>query len=207
MDISLTEDLERLLTQEELPGVASQLLMAPEERQNEVEPKGEYKKACVLVLLYPKDDEWHVALIQRTSKNVNDKHAGQISLPGGKLEDSDESYEYCALREAEEEIGISKDQIGILGELSKLYVPVSKFMIYPFVGFTTEEPDFVPQQSEVEDVIEVRLKKLFKNKKHGKVNVRNSSFEVPYYEVQKHKVWGATAMILSEFETILSNVG
>lgn len=205
MDIALTEDLERILQHEELPGIASQLLMAPMGRERQLEPPIDYKLACVLILLYPKQDEWHISLIERSSGNLNDRHAGQISLPGGMLEESDESYEHCALRETEEEIGLSRDQIGILGELTGLYVPVSNFMIYPFVGFTTEEPEFNPSPAEVAQILEVKLGKIHKYKKTGTISSQNYTLnDVPYYDVNGHKVWGATAMILSEFEAVIN---
>jgi 8-oxo-dGTP pyrophosphatase MutT (NUDIX family) len=71
------------------------------------------KQHVLLALLFPKDDEWHICFIERASQHPEDKHAGQISFPGGKFDENDYSYEDCALRETYEEIGVPPDNIGI----------------------------------------------------------------------------------------------
>jgi 8-oxo-dGTP pyrophosphatase MutT (NUDIX family) len=209
MDINFIERLEREM-EEELPGRVAQHLMAPIHRIQETEDiPDDHILACVLLLLYPKNKEWHLALIERVSHNTDDVHAGQLSLPGGRFEDSDYSYQDCALREAEEEIGIQSGDVGVLGELSSLYIPVSNYLIYPFVGFMGEEPDFSIQKNEVQDLVHLPIKKLLdgKNKRRADIEARGATIaDVPFYDLHNIPLWGATAMILSEFEQVVKKV-
>ncbi|HMP30624.1 MAG TPA: CoA pyrophosphatase, partial [Saprospiraceae bacterium] len=135
-------------------------------------------------------------------------HSAQISFPGGKLEDSDYSHSDCALRETHEEVGIDPSSVGIIGELSSIFVVASNFMVYPFVGFTSSEPNFEPDTDEVEYIIEVPLEQLLENKyiKRKSITVSNGTLidNVPYFNFSGEVVWGATAMILSELKDILS---
>lgn len=208
MDIDFIERLERRL-EGELPGLQAQLAMAPRGREDHLEPGSTYKVACVMILLFPKEGEWHLALIERATNNVNDPHSGQISLPGGKLEETDDTYADCALRELQEEIGINNEEIGLLGDLSSLYIHISDFLIYPFVGFTGEEPAFSPQPSEVKSIIKVPLDTFVnkRNKRMEDMEIRTHILkDVPYYSIGEYKLWGATAMIMSEFEQLLHEV-
>lgn len=208
MDIDFIERLERKL-EDDLPGLPSQLKMAPIGREDHLITPSQYKDACVMTLIYPKKDDWHVVLIQRTITHPNDPHSGQISLPGGKMEDTDHTHADCALRETQEEVGINAEDVGIIGELTPLYVGVSNFLIYPFIGFTTQEPNFEPQASEVQKIIEVPVDLFvgdrYKRKKH--MNIRGNVLKnVPFYEVYDHVLWGATAMIMSEFGSVIEDV-
>ena len=207
MDILFIEKIEKRLA-EELPGSRAHMLMSPVEMARYSHLPSQYLKACVLILLYPKADEWHLVLIERTTHDKNDKHAGQISFPGGKLNPSDDSLEVCALRETYEEIGVSPDKVGLLGALSEIYVYVSNFLVHPFVGFTYENPRFSKQDSEVAEIIEIPLEHILnsKNKKRGPISVRDYSLpNVPYYDIYQKPLWGATAMILSEFEHLVKD--
>jgi len=124
---------------ETLPGKEHQRLMAPSLRGQEKFPTQSLTVACVLVLLFPKNDKWHFALMQRMP-HEKDKHSGQISFPGGRYEESDSTLEYCALRETEEEVGVTMDNVTVIGQLSELIIPVSNFQVYPFVGFVKNTP-------------------------------------------------------------------
>ncbi|MBK9564396.1 MAG: CoA pyrophosphatase [Saprospiraceae bacterium] len=208
MDVNFIHRLEKRLYND-LPGEQYQNMMAPvgSEKYRVVAP--DHKVACVLALLFPKDDEWHICFIERSSQHPEDKHAGQISFPGGKFDENDYSFEDCALRETYEEIGVPPDNIGILGGLTPLYVYVSNFLVHPFVGFTSEYPDFKPQISEVSNIIELPLSHLMKEKNKGKtdIEIRNITLpDTPYYNVCDKKMWGATAMIVSELEQIISSI-
>jgi 8-oxo-dGTP pyrophosphatase MutT (NUDIX family) len=208
MDISFIHDVENLLAGD-LPGEEAQNKMSPVDSAQYRTPRDDHKTACVMILLFPKNKEWHLCLIERTDSNPDDKHAGQISFPGGQLSDIDDSLEDCALRETQEEIGVMPETIGILGGLSPIYVFVSNFVVHPFVGFTTEYPNYIKQESEVTNIIEVPLKHFVKAKNKGSddMNVRGIELpKVPYYDVYGHKLWGATAMIMSEFEHLLSEL-
>ena len=139
-----------------------------------------------------------------------DKHSGQISFPGGKLEAFDKTRQAGALREANEEIGVPIEDVAILGKLTPLYIPASNFQVYPFVGYIDYRPKFIPQETEVAEVVEVSLKELmapktvkYKSMKfRGNYNVK----EVPYFDVNQKTVWGATGMMLSEFVEVVNQV-
>jgi 8-oxo-dGTP pyrophosphatase MutT (NUDIX family) len=207
MDINVIHLLEKRLAQD-LPGYDIQNKMAPplgSDRYSQILP--DHKVACVMALLFPKNDQWHLSLIERAGMHPEDKHAGQISFPGGKLDENDASYEDCALRETYEEIGIAPDTIGILGELTPLYVFVSNFLVHPFVGFTTESPRFILQESEVKSIIEIPIEHFTKakNKQQGDIHTRDIIIpNTPYYDVYGQKLWGATAMMMSELEYVWS---
>jgi 8-oxo-dGTP pyrophosphatase MutT (NUDIX family) len=208
MNVQFIHDLEARLNQE-LPGEAIQNLMAPVGSARYREVSTDHKNACVLALLFPKEDKWHISLIERTNLSPDDKHGGQISFPGGKLNDTDYSYEDCALRETYEEIGVPPESIGVLGELTPLFVYVSNFLVHPFVGFTTEYPKFIKQDSEVKSIIEVPINHFTKAKhKHvTDIKVRDITLPAtPYYDVYGQKLWGATAMMMSELEHITKDI-
>jgi len=191
-----------------LPGRAAQAKMAPLVPRN-FSPDPNARIACVLALLYPKNTDWHIVLIERvTTKDKNDRHSGQISFPGGGYEESDGLLARAALREAEEEIGVFSKDISIIGQLSDMYIPVSNFLVHPFVGYMDYAPDFVPQPSEVKDILEVPIPRLLDSATVQTTNLAISSGlelkNVPYYSLNGHIVWGATAMMLSEFLEVVN---
>ncbi len=189
-----------------LPGRDAQLAMAPSLRRHYKEAPSDVTIACVLVLLFPKNDDWHFTLIQRMP-HEKDRHSGQISFPGGRLEDDDDSLVAGALREAEEEVGIPRDEINVLGRLTELYIPVSNFLVHPFVGFLEKAPEFVPQPSEVDNILEIPIEELNKNENKKTRDIKGGKNivlkDVPYFDFEGKVVWGATAMMLSEFEKVV----
>jgi 8-oxo-dGTP pyrophosphatase MutT (NUDIX family) len=208
MDIKLIQALENRLAAD-LPGEEAQLKMAPVHSEHYRVIRDDHKTACVMILLFPKNKEWYVCLIERTDTNPDDKHAGQLSFPGGQLDSTDDTYEDCALREIHEEIGVAPESIGILGSLTPLYVFVSNFLVHPFVGFTNDYPNFMQQESEVSQIIEIPLRHFTKAKYKGleDMHVRGTVLpQTPYYEIQDKKLWGATAMMMSELEHILGEL-
>ncbi|MBK9736670.1 MAG: CoA pyrophosphatase [Saprospiraceae bacterium] len=208
MDVKFIQLLEHRLAQE-LPGADSQNLMAPEgsEKYRIISPN--HKIACVLLLIFPKEKEWYISLIERASQHPEDKHGGQLGFPGGKLDPSDNTYEDCALRETYEELGVPPDSVGILGSLTPLYVYVSNFLVHPYVGFTTEYPKFIQQESEVKSIIEVPVNRFLKSKYKSFADISVRDFvlkNTPYYDIYGQQLWGATAMMISEFEQILKDI-
>ncbi|MEL6924736.1 MAG: CoA pyrophosphatase [Bacteroidota bacterium] len=194
--------------QQELPGREAQYKMAHGIRHNYREVPDDARQACVLALLYPIDGVEHIVLIQRVSNdNPNDRHRGQISFPGGKLEESDSSLEAGALREAQEEVNADPEKIQLIGKLTELYIPVSNFLVHPFVGYSSERPDFQPQLSEVADILEVPLRDLLNPDNLSMRDIRIDKHitlkRVPYFDIQNQVIWGATAMMLSELLTLL----
>jgi len=194
-----------------LPGKQAQLKMATLRRIEELEMRGvppaDARVAAVMILIHrlPGED-WKTVLIERAA-HPKDRHSGQISFPGGSWEDSDGSLEAVALREAHEEIGIPPAQIQVLGRLTELYIPVSNFMVHPFVGIIHGTPTFSPQPGEVAHILTPPVHQFFSPEYQKttdlslaeNLTIRN----VPYFEVDGRVVWGATAMILSELIEIL----
>ncbi len=132
------------------------------------------------------------------------KHANQVSLPGGAVE-PEESPADAALREAWEEISVDPAEVRIAGELSPLHIPVSGFVLHPFVGTTERRPEFEPDPREVARILEIPLDRLTDPatlREEGR-EFRGRTYRVPYFDVGGVKVWGATAMILSEFLTLI----
>ena len=182
------------------PGLIAQLGMTPNPRpghQVYYEVEDTSLKAGVLVLFYPREGKLHLVFTRRTD-NV-DFHKGQISFPGGRQE-TGESLEQTALREAQEELEIDPDSVRILGMLTPLYIPPSNYCIYPVVGMAKSRPDFLPVQLEVAEVLEIPLAHLLnpQNIRREMWNIRGADVEVPFYAFGEHKIWGATAMVLAE---------
>jgi 8-oxo-dGTP pyrophosphatase MutT (NUDIX family) len=172
-------------------------------------PEGEVPKpGGVLILLYPApaatpgDSGWYLPLMKRTDDEG--AHSGQVSLPGGGREGAEELAQ-TALRETHEELGVPEHDITLLGRLTPLYIPASGYTISPFVGYAGSRPDFRSDPREVRELLEVPLSLFL-----GEAAVREEtwffgtlSVKVPFYAVGEHKVWGATAMVLSEFAVLL----
>lgn len=193
-----------------LPGRPAQHRMASMRRLQELGPNPvpppDARVACVLHLLHWHEDAWRTVLIER-SVNPQDRHSGQISFPGGRYEPSDGTLANVALREAEEEIGILPEQVEVLGRLTELYIPVSNYVVHPFVGLLLGPPVFVPQPGEVAHVLTPTLSVFDSwgnpNRKDITVGQGFTLQDVPYFEVEGRTVWGATAMIMSEFLELL----
>jgi len=159
------------------------------------------RQAGVLVLTYPEMDGLHVILTQRTS--TLRAHSGQISFPGGRR-NPEESFTEAALRETCEELGIC-DGIEIIGKLSHLYIPPSNFEVFPTVATLPERPIYHPNPDEVESVFTMPLQLLLdpQIKLTEDWEINGTMLPITYYSVGGHKVWGATAFMLSELEARL----
>jgi 8-oxo-dGTP pyrophosphatase MutT (NUDIX family) len=198
---SATLDTIRTALQRPLPGRAAQMEMAvrprPGDRPDLPDPCP--REAAVLLLLYRRQNRLVLPLTLRTETVA--MHRGQISLPGGAREPRDRDFAQTALRETCEELGIPELAVQVLGTLSPLYVPPSRFCVYPFIGYAEHAPKLHPDSSEVAEVIEAGLTDLLDpNTRHVEPHWRDDQrFQVPVYRLGKHKVWGATAMILAEF--------
>lgn len=163
--------------------------------------------AAVNILLYLKDDEWWFPLIVR-STNKNDRHSGQISLPGGTKEESDEDFAQTAKRETSEEIGISGHLIRIVREMSPIFIPPSNFYVRPFISYTTKNPKFILQEKEAVELIEFPVSSLLNLIEKPEMIALPSSqgIKVPVINFNNYLIWGATSMILSEFSQLLKNL-
>ncbi len=193
-----------------LPGKTAQDKMSHAIRKHATNLPEDARTACVLALLYPKNEQWHIAFIERQSSHPDDKHGGQISFPGGMQESTDPSLEYTALREAFEEIGVPMEAVKVLGPTTPLYIPVSNFQVFPFIGYVETTPTFQPQPSEVRSILEVPIKDFSKPEtlktRDMKISKNMTLKKVPYYDVEDHVLWGATAMMLREMLEIMELV-
>jgi 8-oxo-dGTP pyrophosphatase MutT (NUDIX family) len=185
-----------------LPGWEAQLKMASLRRLSHgkvISPPPNARLGSVMVLIYPVDGKAFTVFIRRNE--YEGIHSGQISFPGGGAEAVDKSHADTALREAWEETGIVPEKVEVLGELTRLYIPPSNFLVFPIVATCPERPDFIPDPSEVQEIIEVELSGL---KEPGIIQQReivlseDFSIMAPCYQVGGTVIWGATAMILSE---------
>ena len=192
-----------------LPGLSSHLKMAPASRVAEIKNIEMHyenaRKSAVMILLFHDNNNTKVIFIRR-SYYVG-IHAGQIAFPGGRYEDSDLLIENTALREIEEEIGITTDKIEILGRLSDIYVPPSNFLISIFVGYLKEKPVYKIDLREVDEVIEIDLDDFFRKnviqEKEFVVPPSDTTINALCYNVGNIHLWGASAMVMTEFLDIL----
>lgn len=188
-----------------VPGPEAQVRMAPTPRPG-WEPgvlHPDARTGAALLLLYPGDDGLaRVLLTQRASKLPN--HAGQISLPGGAV-DGDETVEEAALREAHEEVGLDVRGVRVLGRLTPLYIPVSRFNLHPVLACADRRQGWVAEPGEVARVIEVTVEELADPARIAwERRVRPwGELDIPYLAIEDARVWGATGMVLAEFLTMV----
>jgi 8-oxo-dGTP pyrophosphatase MutT (NUDIX family) len=165
----------------------------------------EFKKAAVALHLKIQHKKLHLILIKRTA--YNGAHSQQIAFPGGKFEQKDKDLEYTARRESFEEIGIPTDTGLFIGKLSEVLIPVSSFRVTPFVFLHKTYPNLIKEQREVQEILICELKELdtFKLKTFENVEARKGLLlnNVPGLHFNEHFIWGATALILHEFNTLL----
>jgi len=194
--------------QQRLPGLDSHLKMVPFEKRetlNRISRNPEPKKSSVLILLYQTNDTLETLLIKR-SEGMS-VHGGQISFPGGKRDEADCSAIDTALREANEEIGVSRNIIEIIGTLSPLYLSPSNFEIIPVIGFTTKHFELTPNPAEVDEVIRLPIEVLDRLRNTTDIPVRGLTFyNVPCFSINGHIIWGATAMILQELLDVVQEL-
>ena len=206
---SFISQLENRLKQP-LPGAEAQFKMASQFRLPADMEKFDLSKArkgAVLILLYPHEDKVNTVLTLRPS--YDGVHSGQVSFPGGKLDPGDESLSAAALREAEEEVGLSRNDITLIGNLSNLYIPPSNFLVSPFIGKMNKKPLLARNEREVEKIIEVPITYFLDESIKGRKTITPRefvTFEAPYYNVEGHTVWGATAMMLSEMMEVIKQL-
>jgi len=194
---------------QKLPGFNAFSKLSPIPVRDYKHPDNEYRSAGVISLIYPKDGQAHLLFMKRTSKYPQDKHAGQISFPGGKKDPTDLDMVACAVRECWEEVGVAKESYKILGSLSQLYVSVSNFLIYPYLAIADNPLNFNIETEEVSELIEYPLAELldYKLLSTTEIMVRGYKMKnVPYFDLQGEVLWGATSMITSEIIQLMSDL-
>ncbi|WP_299365724.1 CoA pyrophosphatase [Winogradskyella sp.] len=196
----------------ELFGEQSHAKMSPPYRLQLAERMREQAKnakiAGVLALFYPnlEGETYLVLILRKTYKGV---HSAQVGFPGGKYEESDRNLMVTALRETEEEVGVPEKQLDVIKALSPLYIPPSNFLVHPFFAISNSTPNFIKQDEEVEDIIEVKLQDFLDEANTIITRVPTSfnvEVDVPAFELNGHVVWGATAMMLGEIKDLLKQV-
>lgn len=166
------------------------------------------KQAAVLSVFYPglKDETKFVLILRKTYKGV---HSNQVGFPGGRVEEDDIDLMHTALRETEEEVGIPRQEVQVIKELTKLYIPPSNFWVQPYLGIMEKTPNLVPQEAEVEAILEIDLEEFLSDSCMIRQTLSTSyakNINVPAFLLGGHVVWGATAMMLSEMKDILKQV-
>jgi 8-oxo-dGTP pyrophosphatase MutT (NUDIX family) len=199
----VVEQLEQALTRE-LPGAAAQARLAPVPRRQW--PVGfdssRIRDAAGLLLVFPKSDSAHVLLTVRA--DTLGRHGGQVSLPGGVI-DPGETFEQAALREAHEEVGLAQDQVRVLGALTPLDIPVTGFRLHPIVGASETQPRLTPAHGEVARILEIDVDELFAPDcvLHTRRERDGVVLTIPGFHLHGVEIWGATAMVLAEFLSLL----
>ena len=213
----MSDFLERLIDSIEsgVPGAIAHQKLLPskllkERKDTFVRQKetGKYRDSAVSIILYPHLESIYCILIKRPK--YDGKHSGQISFPGGKFEESDANFEYTARREAFEEVNFGIKDGELITALTQLYIPVSNFLVHPYLFFTPKKPALTPDKREVEKILEFDIFDLLKTESQSIKDIQIEKSvrlkNMPYFNIQEHVVWGATAMILSELKMILEEL-
>ncbi len=191
-----------------LPGSDAQNKMSPNVRftGNTVPNTRKARESGVLILLYLKNNQIHIPFIQRPV--YSGAHSGQISLPGGKHELSDKNLLDTALRETWEEIGVKPDKMEILGGLTQIYIPNSNYNVSPYISYLPECPKFKPDTFEVANIIEAPLNQLIAPETLDSFvkTINGHTIEAPFFNINNYKIWGATAMIISELKELIRSL-
>lgn len=194
----------------ELGGLEAQFKLAPKLRlkydKQKIQAKNP-KKAAVLALFYPnKKNETSILLTQRAS--YKGTHSAQISFPGGKVEKTDKNLQETALREAFEEVGIQKEDVTVIREMTDVYISPSNFLATPFIAYANAEPKYLINH-EVDSIIEITVNDLLSESSITSITMNTSymdNIDVPAFSINSKIIWGATGMMLSEIKDLLKTI-
>jgi 8-oxo-dGTP pyrophosphatase MutT (NUDIX family) len=193
----------------ELPGSASHELLRAKPI-GQLLPKFDHKLppklGSVLILLYKENGVIKFPLIKR--QTYTGAHSAQVSLPGGKVEPDEDVFQ-AALREAEEEIGVNRNDIRVIGRLSDFNVLPSNFLVTPVVASIDYIPKFIPDAHEVAKIIQADLSELINDSAIKESEILAAGLYrmiAPHFFIDEEIVWGATAMMLNEFRAIIKEL-
>lgn len=196
--------------QKPLAGFDAHFKMMPEIRIKNFtieKPNNTTRKGAVLLLLFEDKNEIKTVLIHRNT--YKGTHSDQMAFPGGKYDDTDITLSTTALRETNEEIGVNANDIQIIGSLSNIYIPPSNFSVQPFVGYINYKPQFIPEEKEVKEIVEIAIYDFLNTENIKKLSIKTNDYtiyDVPCWDIKNKIIWGATAMILSEFCEVINTI-
>jgi 8-oxo-dGTP pyrophosphatase MutT (NUDIX family) len=169
-------------------------------------PRDDCVVAAVLVPLFIMDGEAHVLLTKRSQEVEH--HRGEISFPGGKLDETDANLLSCALRETHEEVGIHPSAVSVVGELDEFHTVATGFLVAPFVGIIPYPYELRPSRREIDEVLHVPLEVFFdpSRKTTETWTFKGVALEITAYKWNDHTIWGATARIMNHFVDVLSGL-
>jgi 8-oxo-dGTP pyrophosphatase MutT (NUDIX family) len=193
-----------------LPAWKAQKTMSPATSDRYMQHPDDAKQSAVMILISPNaDNELQITYIKRTSLHPEDPHGGQISFPGGGKEEIDKDLQDTAVRECHEEIGVNPSDYKVLGALSPIYVYISNYYVQSYIGYASQPLSYTLQATEVDQVVDVPLSAMLHDDviKYMDYKVRASTIKnMPYYDLQPHVLWGATAMITAELLHLIKEI-
>lgn len=167
-----------------------------------------YKLSGVLALIYTHENKHHIILTERQEYDGN--HSAQMSFPGGKIEKNDRDSLAAALRETNEEIGIFPERIEVLGRLTDVYIPVSNFLVHPYIGYLDGAPSFIMNEREVKQIVTFDLFEILKPENRIITEIQTAKGlkmkNIPAFYIADKIIWGATALMLNEIRFILKKI-
>ena len=191
-----------------LPGISAHVEMSPIRRPHADFPeRANAKQSAVAVILATHQNNLSIILTKRNT--YNGAHSGQVSFPGGRKDNSDIDLEFTARRESAEEIGLSLTKNNLLGSFTEVYIPVSNFLVQPYLYFLPELPVLKPNLREVNEVFFMPVEHLKSSRSISVMEVKTAQGiiykNIPCFRHEKHEIWGATALILNELRHLLKN--
>lgn len=205
--LSSVEEFLNYALQKPLPGANAHKLMIPE--FPDIAPEyfsynEKLRDAAVLIILFEEAGVLKTVLIERMPDPG--PHSGQIAFPGGRYEETDADLTETALREAYEETGVRIDRSKVAGSLTPIQIPVSGYSVLPVISIAGSLPEFVRCEAEVKDIFVVGLYELLESETKQRIVARGIEIDAPCFIFNERVVWGATAMVLKELKTIISQI-
>lgn len=196
--------------EKELPGEKSHLAFMPlrGSSMEQIKKGVPFREAAVAIILFH-NEENRLSTIVTRRQEYDGSHSGQISFPGGKKEMDDNTLLDTAIRECHEEIGVYASNFEFLKELTPLFVPVSQFLITPYVFYSHHKSfNYMRSEREVAAIHELDLLDLYRSESIVTIDIQiNNTFtmkNVPHFKQGEILIWGATALILNELKDLLS---
>ena len=194
-----------------LPGENAHIIMNPSGRRPSSEAKKKatnIRESAVAIVMYDVGEGYEIILIQRP--DYIGAHGGQISFPGGKRDLEDQDLKATAMRECKEEIGICLEEAQFLGQMTPVYIPVSNFHVEPYLFYYPQTPLFKKDEREVSAVFSISMDDLLHDGTISKmeIDIKGDRIykDIPCFLINEKKIWGATALILSELKQVLQMV-